>query len=371
MRLKFAVLESSYLPMPRSIQTILTSLPEGSHDLSTAVDTQKLRLSGWYRLKIKLQNNNLRKVALTAFDEIGQSTVVEVVCGQGQFGCYVYLSKTIRCLNFDIGKLSNDASQASISFRKISPIEFAWKSIRSGFLKKPIKFLAYFFDPFDPFLVTSAFPVLRLVRDDYKSWITSEETSVVKLFRPVSLRTVESPEICILMTVCDPQPRYLKKAIESVIKQTSPHWQLSIADDASVNPEVRFILETFSRSDRRIRLSLREQRGGISAATNSAFEGVSSPLVTCLDHDDMLSSVTIETAAQHFVKNADCNILFSDEDKIDERGQRFEPYFKPNRFSPELFYSYNYVNHLTVHRAEIIRRVGGWRSEFDGAQDYD
>jgi len=31
----------------------------------------------------------------------------------------------------------------------------------------------------------------------------------------------------------------------------------------------------------------------------------------------------------------------------------------------------NYLNHLTVHRAENIRAVGGWRPGFEGSQDYD
>ena len=53
-------------------------------------------------------------------------------------------------------------------------------------------------------------------------------------------------------------------------------------------------------------------------------------------------------------------LIYSDEDKLDEPGLRYDPYFKPD-YSPELFRSQNYFNHLTVHRAENIRAVGGWR----------
>ena len=94
-------------------------------------------------------------------------------------------------------------------------------------------------------------------------------------------------------------------------------------------------------------------------------------MVSCLDHDDTLSPQAVELVADHFCEHGECQMLFSDEDKIDERDYEFSSYFKPRRFSPELFYSCNYINHLTAHRAETIRALGGWRSEFDGAQDYD
>ena len=125
------------------------------------------------------------------------------------------------------------------------------------------------------------------------------------------------------------------------------------------------MLQSYARNDQRIDLRLREQRGGISAATNDAFKLANSPLVASLDHDDTLSPQAVELVADHFCRQSECQMLFSDEDKIDERDCRFGPYFKPRRFSPELFYSSNYINHLTVHRAETVRALGGWRSGFD------
>ena len=181
----------------------------------------------------------------------------------------------------------------------------------------------------------------------------------------------ETPRIAILLTVCDPDPLYLQKAIDSVFAQTSSNWQLCIADDASTDPKVAQILDEVARRDARVLLTRRQKRGGISAATNTAFGQSSSPFITCLDHDDLLAPTAIEVCARHLAAHPDCRLLFSDEDKIDEQDERFSPYFKPRRFSRELFYSGNYINHLTLHHADTVRKVGGWRTAYDGAQDYD
>jgi len=65
----------------------------------------------------------------------------------------------------------------------------------------------------------------------------------------------------------------------------------------------------------------------------------------------------------------DADLIYSDEDKLGEDG--FEaPLFKPD-WSPDFFLSYNYVGHLTAVRRDIVQKAGGFRSQFDSAQDYD
>ena len=64
-------------------------------------------------------------------------------------------------------------------------------------------------------------------------------------------------------------------------------------------------------------------------------------------------------------------MLYSDEDKLDMDGKAlFDPHFKPD-FNPDLLTSVNYICHLFVVKKELLDQVGGFRQEFDGAQDYD
>ncbi|MGH7782966.1 MAG: glycosyltransferase family 2 protein, partial [Candidatus Binatia bacterium] len=66
----------------------------------------------------------------------------------------------------------------------------------------------------------------------------------------------------------------------------------------------------------------------------------------------------------------DTEMIYSDEDKIDGRARRSSPSFKPD-WSPELFYSLNLVTHLSVYRTSILRDIAGFRTGFEGSQDYD
>ena len=122
--------------------------------------------------------------------------------------------------------------------------------------------------------------------------------------------------------------------------------------------------------DSRIKVTFRQQNGHISAATNSAFELAEGDWIALLDHDDVLRPHALAEVALEIARHPDAELIYSDEDKLDARGKRYDPYFKPD-FSRELFRSQNYLNHLTVHRAANIRAVGGWRTGFEGSQDYD
>ena len=117
-------------------------------------------------------------------------------------------------------------------------------------------------------------------------------------------------------------------------------------------------------------MTYRTRNGHISEATNSAFELAEGEWIALLDHDDLLRSHALAEVALEIDRHPEAELIYSDEDKLDAKGKRYEPNFKPD-FSRELFRSQNYLNHLTVHRAKNVRAVGGWRQGFEGSQDYD
>ena len=172
------------------------------------------------------------------------------------------------------------------------------------------------------------------------------------------------------MPVYNTNPVFLRKALDSVLEQLYPNWELCIADDASSNPEIRTILDDYARRDRRIKLVYRSENGHISAASNSALELATGDFIALMDHDDELLEHSLYMVALTINEHLDSDIIYSDEDKIDVAGVRQTPYFKPD-WNPELFYSQNYLNHLGVYRASLVREVGGFRKGFEGSQDYD
>lgn len=178
------------------------------------------------------------------------------------------------------------------------------------------------------------------------------------------------PRIAVLMPVYNAPERWLRRAIESVRDQSYPEWQLCIADDASPAPHVAEVLRTAAASDPRIRVVHRAANGHISEASNSALALVDAEYVALLDHDDELHPDALLRMAEAIAEYPDAGVLYSDEDKIDESGRRYEPYFKP-RFDPDLLLGQNCVSHLGVYRADLMRAVGGFRKGYEGSQDWD
>jgi GT2 family glycosyltransferase len=179
-----------------------------------------------------------------------------------------------------------------------------------------------------------------------------------------------APRFSIVTPTYDSPEGPLRACLDSVLAQEYPHWELCIADDASPAPHVRRVLAEYAQRDARIRVTIRERNGHISAASNSALELATGEFVVLLDHDDLLPSHALGEVAAEILSHSDAAIVYSDEDKVDESGRRFEPYFKPD-WNPALLMAQNYVSHLGVYRTSLVREVGGFREGVEGAQDWD
>ena len=178
------------------------------------------------------------------------------------------------------------------------------------------------------------------------------------------------PTISLLMPVCDTEPWMLVAAVESVLEQAYPHWQLCMADDASRRAETLATLESLAGRDKRITTTRLSKRSGISAATNAALSLATGDFVAFLDHDDVLKRHTLGQVARWLDADPTLDMLYSDEDKLDPAGRLTEARWKPD-WSPNLLLCQNYVCHLLVLRRSLVEKLGGLRSDFDGSQDYD
>lgn len=176
-------------------------------------------------------------------------------------------------------------------------------------------------------------------------------------------------KVSLLITTYNTEPNLLRRCIQSALHQTYSNLEVCIADDCSQRIETLRVIEE-AKADPRVKVMFRAQNGHIAAATNTAFSLASGEWVAVLDHDDVLHPSAIAEVVHAIHRNPAAHLLYSDEDKIDLKERRFAPFFKP-AFSLELLRSQNYINHLAVYRAEVVKRLGGWREGFAGSQDYD
>ncbi|VWX60525.1 Chondroitin synthase [Burkholderiales bacterium 8X] len=209
--------------------------------------------------------------------------------------------------------------------------------------------------------------------NDYDKWVRKYDTLTPELRKTLADRVAALPSkplISVVMPTYNPNPAWLKEAIESVRAQIYPNWELCIADDASPSQEVRDILRDYAASDERIKVVFRPKNGHISASSNSAIEQVSGDWIALMDHDDLLPAHALYWAAQCIADHPDVRLIYSDEDKIDENGHRFGPYFKCD-WNIDLFRSQNMFSHLGVLSTSLVREVGGFRVGLEGSQDWD
>jgi len=217
-------------------------------------------------------------------------------------------------------------------------------------------------------------PLENLVRTapTYETWRerNAPRPSDVARMREHSTALRFQSLISVVVATYNTPERYLRAMLESVFAQAYERWELCIADDGSRLPEVAVVLREYAARDPRVRVLFRTENGHISRAMNSALSLASGEFVAFVDHDDLLTPDALYEVAAALGRRPETDIVYSDEDKIDDAGNFTEPHFKPD-WCPESFLSRMYVGHLLVCRRAAVEAAGAFRSDFDGSQDYD
>ncbi len=207
----------------------------------------------------------------------------------------------------------------------------------------------------------------------YQQWILDHEPDKETLLkqRTDSENFFRKPTISIITPVFNPDPAVLRDTINSVMAQTYPFWELCLADGGSTRGGVVDTLDEFAKQDQRILVKHLSENLGISGNTNAALSMASGDYLALMDHDDLLSPDMLFEVVQVINKDPDVEIIYFDEDKISADGKtRLDPFFKPSAWSPDLLLSTNYLMHSVISHS-LVDEHGGFRSEVDGAQDWD
>jgi GT2 family glycosyltransferase len=187
---------------------------------------------------------------------------------------------------------------------------------------------------------------------------------------PAAAAPRTGPLVSVVMPVYRPELWYFRACVDSVLAQEYGNWELCLCDDASGDVALDEVIADYARRDNRIKPTRLETNGGISRATNAALALAGGELVALLDHDDVLTPDALGAVVAAVAAHPDADVLYSDDDKIDEQGRRYQPHFKPD-WAPDLLLSYPYMGHLLVVRRALLEEIGGFRPDMDGSQDYD
>ena len=203
---------------------------------------------------------------------------------------------------------------------------------------------------------------------DYEKWVIANnktdkeiEAQSKKIFR-------KRPKISIAIPLYNTDTDFFRELLYTVHCQTYSNWELCLADGS---PKELTEIKKMVEKDKRIKYKFLAENKGISGNTNEALKMATGKYISLLDHDDMLSIDALYEVVKVINENKNVDFIYSDEDKfhfLDE--PRYEPHFKPD-YAPDTLRSNNYICHYSVFKKELLDKIGGFKSEFDGAQDYD
>lgn len=182
----------------------------------------------------------------------------------------------------------------------------------------------------------------------------------------------ENPVVfSILVPAFETREAFFHQLAASLEAQTYPYWELLIADASETDRVERAAADW---KDKRIHYVRLPQNRGISENSNIALKQLKGDYIGLLDHDDYLTPNALFEMAMAIEggkrKGREYELLYSDEDKCDERGSTFhDPHFKLD-FNLDLFLTNNYLCHFLVMKRELMQALG-FRKAYDGAQDYD
>lgn len=201
----------------------------------------------------------------------------------------------------------------------------------------------------------------------YEAYVPDGET----LNRQRKRKFSNAPLISVVVPAYHTPPLFLRQMLDSLIAQTYGGWELCIANGSPDDKEMEAVLAEYERRDSRIRHENLKENLGIAENTNAAFRMAKGEFIGLLDHDDLLAPNALYEIALALEKNPEADVVYTDEDKVTtDLKEHFQPHLKPD-FNLDLLRSNNYICHFFTVRREIVEQVGGFRKEFDGAQDYD
>lgn len=203
--------------------------------------------------------------------------------------------------------------------------------------------------------------------DNYKDWIYNNEPKESEIKKQEKFKFKYEPKISILIPMYNTNEIFFKELIESLKSQTYKNFEVCLADGSQVENKE---LEKYFSDDNRFKYKHLSENKGISENTNAALDMATGEFIALVDHDDTLPCFALYEVVKTINNNSDVEFIYSDEDILDSKYERKNPYFKPD-FSPDTLRSSNYICHLSVLKKTLIDEIGKFRAEFDGAQDYD
>ena len=204
----------------------------------------------------------------------------------------------------------------------------------------------------------------------YKEWFSQQRPTEHELGLQRRATLPEMPLFSLIVPLFRTPAGFFSEMLESVLAQSYQRWELVLVN---ASPEMEGLcrqVEEACARDARVRSVTLERNLGISENTNAGIAVATGDFVGFFDHDDVIEPNLLFEYARAVSERPDTDVLYCDEDKIDEAGELSSPFFKP-AFGIDDLRGYNVVCHLLCIRRTLLDQLEPNTAEFDGAQDHN
>lgn len=205
--------------------------------------------------------------------------------------------------------------------------------------------------------------------ENYQKWIEKNEPNYDELEKQRETKFECMPKISIVVPMYNTPEKYFKELLESITEQTYENWELCLADGSA--EKANYLEDLIKPLGEKIKYKHLRKNKGISGNSNEALKLATGEYIALLDHDDIIPKFALYEIVKTINEKPDVDFIYTDEDKIlEENKKRISPHFKQD-FAIDTLRSYNYICHFSIFKKELMDKLGGFNSEFDGSQDYD
>jgi len=182
-----------------------------------------------------------------------------------------------------------------------------------------------------------------------------------------------TPKVTVLTCVYNGLP-YLKDAIDSTLNQTYSDFEYLIIDDASPDPNVCKLIESYS--DSRIKFIKNEKNLGVSDTFNKALSLIKTKYTVRLDQDDVNLPNRIEEQISYLENNPSIDIVCSWEHTIDSNGKKIKSWKRVfdnyGDFLGYVLIGICPIWHPSIaFKSNIMVEAGGFNKNYTRAEDFE
>ncbi len=163
--------------------------------------------------------------------------------------------------------------------------------------------------------------------------------------------------------------KYIAEAIESVISQTYPLWELIIVDDCSTDKSVE-IIKSFLK-DSRIKLINHHNNLGYGGSLQTAANHATNSIFGILDPDDKLHEKAIEVMVNAYLKNHDYGFIYSNCWVCDSNMRNCVVSEDLGTISEDRIFFKEVISHFKTFRREAYLKTSGFDINQKRAVDKD